>query len=154
MTNATDWPGVELDPVERLRVLAAALPDAHLVERTLAAEPAAVWDIAGNLEAAPRFETAIGAVRVLSREGVHVQLEARVGFAWHPMEARLEPGFCVMAGGRVAVGMAACPARDGGTHFAHFEGIRGLGAILRPWYRWALPRELDRIEALAQSTRA
>jgi hypothetical protein len=145
------WPEVGLDPVARLRVLAAGLPHVHLVEHILEAPFDAVWAVAGDLEAAPAFETLVGDVRILERNGSELQLESRVGPARFRLGARLEDGFCLMHGNGFDVGMAACPEPDGRTRFAHYEGIRWLGRLAHPWLRWTLPRELRAIEKLAQA---
>jgi hypothetical protein len=127
---------VELDPVARLRVLAAALPHVWLVESVLDAPFEAVWAVAGDLEGAPSFETLVGEVRVLERNGPELQIASRVG----PARFRL-----------VDVGMAARPEGRGQTRFAHYEGIRSLGRLVHPWLRWTLPRELRAIEKLARA---
>lgn len=145
------WPEVELDPVARLRVLAAALPHVCLVESVLDAPFEAVWAVAGDLEGAPSFETLVGEVRILERNGPELQIASRVGPARFRLGARLEEGFCLMHGNGLDVGMAARPEGGGRTRFAHYEGIRSLGRLAHPWLRWTLPRELRTIEKLARA---
>lgn len=143
------WPEIVLDPVARLRVMAAALPHVHLVERVLEAPFDRVWETAGALEAAPAFETLVGEVRILERDGAMLRLDSRIGPVHLGLRARLEDGFCVMHGHGFDVGMAARPEGEGRTRFAHYEGIRWLGRLAHPWLRWTLPRELRTIEELA-----
>ena len=45
-----NWPVTELDPVRRMRVLAAATPGVAYAERLIPAPFSAVWEIAGDLE--------------------------------------------------------------------------------------------------------
>src|SRR5581483_4937693 len=63
------WPSVELDPVRRLRVLAAAIPGAAVAEAVLEAPFGPVWEAATDFEnAVPRIELFIGRAEIVSRE--------------------------------------------------------------------------------------
>jgi len=45
-----DWPVAELDPVRRMRVLAAASPGVAYAEKLIPAPFSAVWEAASHLE--------------------------------------------------------------------------------------------------------
>ena len=148
------YPAIELDPIRRLHVLAAALPGAGVVERVLDAPFDAVWDAATDFESAvPRIELFIGRAVVVSREGERV--EARVTPPLMPrampLHVVLRPGWCWMVSPMMVAGMAAVPAEER-TRFAHLEALtmsggRLLGPLLVAKMR--LARELERIERIA-----
>jgi hypothetical protein len=141
-----------LDPVARMRVLAAAHPGCAVVERVLAASFDAVWSIAGDLEGGiVRFEHAVERVRIIARKGDRIEL---ISTGKRGSERRfqviLRPGWCWMQSGPLLVAMAARPEADG-TRLAHLEGIRfGAGRVLRPVLRRKIAGELLRIDALAR----
>ena len=61
-----DWPLAELDPVQRMRVLAAGLPHVALAETVIAAPFDAVWAVAGDLvNGVPRFEHDVRSIEIL-----------------------------------------------------------------------------------------
>ena len=145
----------DLDPIRRLRVLAAALPGVTLVECRIDAPFEAVWSIAGDLaESVPRFEKPITRVEITERHDdrlkITVHLRRGPATTWNVL---LRPGLCWMQSTRrgMLVGMAAVPRPDGGTDFAHAEGTRGsFGRLLAPVLRRKLRREIKAIERLAQ----
>ena len=132
------WPEARIDPVAKLRALAAGLPHVVLAECVLDAPFERVWGIVGDLEhGVPRFETNVASARITAREGDRLVLEAR-----HPLglrarfEVLLQPGYCVMRTRLGDVGMAAV-AEPGGlrTRLAHYEGSRLLGRLAWPLLR-------------------
>lgn len=146
-----------LNPVRRLRVLAAAHPGCAYVERVLEAPFESVWAVAGDLASGvPQFESTVSRVELQRGESgrLLVTTHAPIGPA-RTFEAILEPGWCWMQSGLLLVGMAATPVGPATTRFAHLEGTRsGLTRPLRPLLRRKMWRELDRIEALARTPRA
>lgn len=146
------WPSVELDPVTRLRILATARPHLRYAEQRIAAPFDRVWSIAGNLEeGVPRYETGILRMRILERDGERLRCEASGRFG-PPMilDTELRPGFALMWSGRLEIGLAATPTRDGSeTLLAHFEGVRGTGPLLAPFFGWKIRRELLTLSRLA-----
>jgi len=70
MSLSTDWPTSELDPVRRMRILAAALPRAAFRERVLDAAFADVWGIAGDLvRGTPQWKKDVTGLAIVGQEG-------------------------------------------------------------------------------------
>jgi hypothetical protein len=136
-----------IDPVRRLAVIAAGVPDATLVEAVLDAPYAAVWNLASDLEqGVPQFEPSVVAVRIVEREGERMRVLVRTADGPEiPMTAVLRAGYCLMQSERVSIGMAARAEADK-TRFAHFEALRG-----RSMPREKLINELQTLEKLARS---
>ena len=149
------WPAVELDPVARLRALAASLPHLALEERVIEAPFARVWSYIEDLErGVPRFEGNVRRLRVLRREGERLWLESEGALGLRlRMQAVLRPGWCVMAtaSGSAQIGMAARSEGPGQTRFAHFEGSRQLGRLGRPLFRGFVRRDLANLARLSET---
>ena len=148
------WPEAELDPVARLRALAAALPHVSLAERVIAAPFAHVWSYLEDMErGVPRFEGNVRRLEIVRREGERLWLrsEGPLGVTL-AMQAVLRPGWCVMgtASGSVQIGMAARGEGPGATRFAHFEGSRWLGRLGRPLFARNVRRDLANLARLAE----
>jgi hypothetical protein len=153
VSAAPVWPSALVDPVARLRALAAALPWVSYEEAVIAAPFARVWSYIDDLErGVPQFERNVRRLEIIARDG-----DALVLRSWSPgglsmrLDAVLRPGWCVMRGALGEIGMAAAPAGPGATRFAHFEGSRRLGRIARPIFRRFVRRDLARLAALATS---
>jgi hypothetical protein len=149
------WPAVELDPVARLRALAAALPHVAFEERVIEAPFARVWSFIEDMErGVPQFEGNVREIQVLRREGERLWLRSRspLGLTLR-MQAVLRPGWCVMGtgSGSVQIGMAARAEAPGRTRFAHFEGSRWLGRLARPLFRAFVRRDLASLARLAEA---
>ncbi len=148
------WPSVELDPVRRLRVLAAAIPGAAVAEAVLEAPFGPVWEAATDFEnAVPRIELFIGRAEIVSREGerVSVRIKPPLGKP-QPLEVVLRPGWCWMVSPVAVAGMAAVPEGER-TRFAHLEALTlpgGRFAAPLLSAKMALARELQRIERIAR----
>ena len=150
-----------IDPVDRLTILAAALPGAAVRERRIAAPFDAVWQVIADLEhAIPRYEPGVAHVRIIERRGEFLRLlvqdtAGREG----AMDARLRPGWCLMQSAAVVVAFAA--RRLGSqTLLAHLEYQRLQTPMSRrsqPHDRSAafakIDRELRTIETLAIQNR-
>ncbi|MFJ7205871.1 SRPBCC family protein [Streptomyces sp. NPDC098789] len=123
----TGWPTTELDPVQRLRVMAAGLGAVMYVEEYVAAPPDVVWDVAGDLEG--ELPHLVPTLREFRMAGGPGQVQ---GWAHGPLGYRarfdvlLQPGYCLMQSRRVIGGMAAV-AEGEGTRFAVLGGVRGGG---------------------------
>jgi hypothetical protein len=141
-----------IDPIRRIRILAATYPGCTVVEKVVDAPFDAVWSIAGDLEhGTPRFESAVAKVRLLPRETdrLHLISVSPRGTERH-FEAILRPGWCWMQSGRLLIAMAA-RSEGGRTRLAHLEGLRfNPTRLLRPILRRKITHELERIEALAR----
>lgn len=141
----------EIDPVDRLAILAAALPGAAVRQRRVAAPFDAVWRVIADLEhATPRYEPGVAWVRVLERRGEFLRLLVReTAGGEEEMDARLRPGWCLMQSATIVIAFAARPL-DSETLLAHLEHRRvpapspDRHAALRK-----IDQELDIIERLA-----
>jgi hypothetical protein len=147
----------DIDPVDRLAILAAALPGAAVRQRRIAAPFDAVWRVIADLEhAIPRYEPGVTHVRVIEQRGQLLRLlvedtDGRV----ETMDARLRPGWCLMQSATTVVAFAA--RRLGNeTLLAHLEHRRVQTPVPRrsqPHDRRAalakIDRELHTIEKLA-----
>lgn len=123
-----------IDPVARLRIMAAAVPGARVVERVLPAPPEAVWAVMSDLEGEfGRFQPDMRSVRVLRVTGDRVEALARskYGLRAH-FRGVLRPGWCWLQSRFLIIGMAAAPEPDGGTRVALTGGVRvpGRAAIV------------------------
>jgi hypothetical protein len=147
----------DIDPIDRLAILAAALPGAVVRQRRIAAPFDAVWRVIADLEhATPSYEPGVAHVRVIERHGQHLRLLVQdTDGREEMMDARLRPGWCLMQSATVVVAFAA--RRLGSqTLLAHLEHQRVQTpppSQSRPHYRRAaeakIDQELQTIERLA-----
>jgi hypothetical protein len=152
VSAAPVWPVAELDPVARLRALAASLPWVSLEETVIEAPFARVWSYIEDMErGVPQFERNVRRIEILAREGERLTVRS-FGPAGLPLrlDVVLRPGWCVMRGALGEIGMAAAPRGPATTRFAHFEGSRRLGRLARPLFRRWVRRDLARLAALAE----
>ena len=171
------WPGAlehapvaTLGRIDRLRVLAAALPGVDVQERVIDAPFDRVWGWVSDLErSVPQFDADVAKLRVLERRGpagderLRIRAAGPAKLLWLPwtFDVDLRPGWCWMVSTPQSylVGMAAEPVGEQ-TRFAHLEGIafkgpRAVQAALGPLYavsRWRhtrhLPHDLANIARL------
>ncbi|MFJ7271211.1 hypothetical protein ACIQV3_31980 [Streptomyces sp. NPDC099050] len=123
-----------VDPVARLRIMAAAIPGARVVETTLPTPLAEVWAVMSDLEGEfARFQPDMRRVRVLHLTGDRVEALARskYGLRAH-FHGVLRPGWCWLQSRFLIIGMAATPAPDDTTRVALTGGVRvpGRAAIV------------------------
>lgn len=147
----------DIDPIDRLAVLAAALPGAAVRQRRIAAPFDAVWQVITDLEhAIPRYEPGVAHVRVIEQRGEFLRLLVQdTAGREDAMDARLRPGWCLMQSATVVVAFAA--RRLGSeTLLAHLEHRRVqtlLPSRSQPHDRRAalakIDQELHAIERLA-----
>jgi hypothetical protein len=115
----------DIDPVDRLTILAAALPGAAVAQRRIAASFEAVWRVIADMEhATPRYEPGVARVRVIERHGELLRLLVQdTAGREETMDARLRPGWCLMQSATVVIAFAA--RRLGSqTLLAHLEHQR------------------------------
>jgi hypothetical protein len=115
----------DIDPIDRLAILAAALPGAAVAQRRIAAPFDAVWRVIADLEhATPRYEPGVAHVRVIEQRGELLRLLVQdTTGREHAMDARLRPGWCLMQSATVVIAFAA--RRLGSqTLLAHLEHER------------------------------
>ncbi|MEU6786193.1 hypothetical protein ABZ912_43970 [Nonomuraea angiospora] len=116
----------DIDPIDRLAILAAGLPGAVVGQRRIAAPFDAVWQVIADLEhATPRYEPGVAQVRVIEQRGEYLRLLVRdTAGREDAMDARLRPGWCLMQSATVVIAFAA--RRLGSeTLLAHLEHRRG-----------------------------
>jgi hypothetical protein len=115
----------DIDPIDRLAILAAALPGAAVGQRRIAAPFDAVWQVIADLEhATPRYEPGVAHVRVIEQHGEFLRLLVQdTAGREDAMDARLRPGWCLMQSATVVIAFAA--RRLGSqTLLAHLEHRR------------------------------
>jgi hypothetical protein len=170
LAATSGWPTAELNPIARLRVLAAGLPGVWVEERVIDAAFDRVWEFAADLEvSAPAFDTDVAELRVVERDDDRLTARVRgarrfLGLSWW-VEAELRSGWCWMVTRPqfYVVGMAAEPAGTA-TRFAHLEGVNVTGsaalvALARPLHtasRWRhrrhVPHDVDELERIVTTT--
>lgn len=144
------WPVAELDAIQRLRILAAAVPGAAVTERLVDAGIERVWAILADFpDGFTQVQPDMRAVRVTQRAGEEVTLHA---VSRHGMRARLHgterTGWCWLQSRYLIIAMAAVQEPDARTRVALTGGIRlpGRAAILPLGVRREARRSLDRLE--------
>ena len=121
----------DIDPIDRLAILAAALPGAAVRQRRIAAPFDAVWQVIADLEhATPRYEPGVTHVRITERRGELLRLLVQdTGGREETMDAKLRPGWCLMQSATVVIAFAA--RRLGSqTLLAHLEHRRVQTPVL------------------------
>jgi len=115
----------DIDPIDRLTILAAALPGAVVRQRRVAAPFEAVWQVIADLEhATPTYEPGVAHVRLIERHGELLRLLVQdTSGREEMMDARLRPGWCLMQSATVVVAFAARPLGSQ-TLLAHLEHRR------------------------------
>jgi len=150
----------DIDPVDRLAILAAALPGAAVAQRRIAAPFDAVWRVIADPGATPRYEPGVAHVRVIEQRGELLRLLVQdTAGREDVMDARLRPGWCLMQSATVVIAFAA--RRLGSqTLLAHLEHQRSQTPAPRrsqPHDRSAalakIDQELRAIETLAIQNR-
>ncbi len=152
-----DWPVAELDPVRRMRVIAAATPGAAYAEKLIPAPFTAVWELVSDLEhELPRMITDLRSFEITSAPGERMTARAsgRLGQRAR-FDIVLRPGWCVMQSRFLVGGMAAVP-EAGGTRFAflgglRLPGMRLLAPVLRPAVQPLALRPIRRLEHRLQA---
>ncbi|GAA4053876.1 hypothetical protein [Actinomadura miaoliensis] len=146
----------DIDPIDRLSILAGALPGAAVGQRRIAAPFDAVWQVIADLEhALPRYEPGVTRVRVTERHGEFLRVLVQdVAGREDVMDARLRPGWCLMQSSAIVVAFAARRLSDRKTLLAHLEHRRAQtlepGESESPHDALAkIARELRAIEKLA-----
>ncbi|MFI5797400.1 hypothetical protein [Streptomyces sp. NPDC051677] len=120
-----DWPVTELDPVRRLRVLAAGLNAAMYADAHLDLPFADVWAVVSDLEGElPHLLPTLRAFRTSPTTPTRSSAWAYGPFGHSArFDVLLQPGWCLMQSGCVVGGMAAVP-EGAGTRFAVLGGLR------------------------------
>jgi hypothetical protein len=127
-----NWPVADLDPLRRLRVLAASVRfPVFLEEIVLPATVDQVWSVAADLEhELPRYLPSVRSIRITKSEGERLDLLAMGTLGQRArFDVVLRPGWCVMRSRFVLGAMAAMPDPEG-TRFGALGGFRIPGARL------------------------
>lgn len=135
------WPTADLDPLARLRVMAAGLPGTVVHERVLDVAFDQVWDFVEDLpRSVPTFERLVDRLTVEERDGSKLKVSTRCGWrgVYLPVnfDVELERGWCLMVQRPrfYVVGMAAVPVGEQ-TRWGQLEGlasgVRGMAPLLR-----------------------
>jgi hypothetical protein len=147
-----DWPVADLDPVRRMRVLAAATPGVAYAEKHIPAPFDAVWKAASDLrQQLPRMVTDLRSFEITSAHGERMTAHARGRLGQRAsFDVVLRSGWCVMQSRFLIGGMAAAPEGDG-TRFAflgglRFPGMRLVDPLLRPAAEKLALRPISRLE--------
>ena len=147
----------DLDPVRRMRVLAAATPGAAYAEKLIPAPFSAVWEAASDLEhELPRMISDLWSFEITSARGERLTARARGRLGQRArFDVVLRPGWCVMQSRFLIGGMAAVPDGDG-TRFAflgalRLPGIRLLYPMFRPVAQSLALRPIRRLEHQLQA---
>jgi uncharacterized protein YndB with AHSA1/START domain len=143
-----------LDPVLRVRVLAAALTGSVVAERILEATFEQVWRVVTDLETmGPRYETNVTAIQFIQRSPTRDRIVATLrGGHDEEMDVRIVPGWCLMQSLSFVV---AFGARSAGPHtlLAHLEHSRTAASVPTGEHmnraQETLALELNTIESLA-----
>ena len=151
----TGWPVVELDTVQRLRVIAAGLRHVVLGEAVIDAPIQRVWGVMGDLEqGTPHYELGVHSARIVSRDGEQIELDVRTVLGTRlRYDVELRFGWCLMQSRASQIGMAATSIEGGTrTRVAHFEGSSLLGRLGRPYFRWNIRGDFRRIARLVAAS--
>lgn len=150
-----------IDPIDRLAILAGALPGAVVRQRQITAPFDAVWRVIADMEqATPRYEPSVAHVSVIERHGEILRLlvEDTAGHE-ETMDAKLRPGWCLMQSATIVVAFAARPLGSQ-TLLAHLEHRRvqtplpsHSGSYNRRAAEAKIDQELQTIERLATQGR-
>lgn len=151
------WPVTELDPVQRLRVMADALPGALAGDVVVQRPLEEVWAMASDLETElPRLVTDFRRVLVTPGGDGRLVADARGRLGQRArFDVVLEPGWCWCQSRFLLCGMAAT-AHPEGTRFGFLGGVRvpGAAALERTLARpatWMLGSTLRRFAERAEA---
>lgn len=145
------WPTADLDPVAKMRILAAGLPHAAIDEIVLDVEFNPFWSFIEDVEAnTSKFEGGVNEVRILSRSGDSMKLVARTSLGiWLNFDCVSRPGWMIMRSRLAQIGMAARSEGRQQTRFVHFEGSTlPLGWLARPYFAWNIQQDFRRLRNL------
>ena len=144
------WPEVVLDPVSKMRAVAAGLPYCAVRETVLDAPFDRAWNFIVDFEnSTAKIEGVVTRVEILERRGETLRLRSRMlpGY-WMEANVILRPGWCLMNSRMGQIGMAARPEGSDQTRFIHFEGSQVFGRVLRPYFHWSIGGDFRRLKTL------
>ena len=146
-----NWPIADLDPVRRLRVLAAAIPGAVLTETDVPSGFEIAWARGADLETSmPRMIRDFAAVQITHPSSTTLRMDARGRLGQRArFDVELRTGWCWMQSRLWVGGIAATPVATG-TRIGFLGGLRLPGAaaverLLRPATRRMARQALSRL---------
>jgi hypothetical protein len=144
------WPEADLDPIAKMRALAAGLPNAAIDETLFDVPFERFWPFIADLENnTALYEGAVSRLRILDRQDESIRLEARSPFGiWIPFDCILRSGWCIMQSKSGQIGMAAHPKNATQTRFIHFEASSSFGRLTRPIFAWNIRGDFRRLRNL------
>ena len=163
------WPELELDPIRRMRAIAAGLPHVAAREALFDVPVDRFWSFLTDFETnTAKIEGAVGEVRVLERQRDPVSaddpleagraeaqterivLDVRTPLlgSWTKFDVVVRPGWCLMQSRLGQIGMAASAAGSDKTRYFHFEGSTLLGRIGRPFFGWNIRQDFRKLRLL------
>lgn len=147
------WPTAELDPIARMRALAAGMPHVATNETVFEAEFDRVWELVSDFEQyTAQYEAAVGEARIVERDGdrlvLHVKGPLPALSPWQRFDVVLRPGWCLMTSRLGEIGMAARPEGEGRTRYFHFEGSALLGRLVKPIFAWNIRQDFRKMNGL------
>lgn len=148
--NAFAWPSAEFDPVERMRILAAALPHAAAHEIVFETDFDRLWSFVADLEAnTKRYEALVSKLVIRSRSGEKLEVDSQLlpGLTQR-LDVVLRPGWCLMQSRWGEIGMAARPESPTQTRFIHFERAKVASRLLRPLFDLNIRHDFRKLSAL------
>ncbi|MEU3775324.1 hypothetical protein AB0F11_19310 [Streptomyces sp. NPDC032472] len=144
------------DPVARLRIMAAGVRGARVVEQVVPAPVEAVWAVMSDLEGEfGRFQPDMRSLRVLRVAGDRVEALARSKYGFRArLRGVVRPGWCWLQSRFLIIGMAASPTPDGGTRVALTGGVRvpGRAAVVPVGTARELASAMERLRERVAAT--
>jgi hypothetical protein len=121
-----DWPTAELDPVRRLRVLAAGVRGAHVTEQLIPAPLPVVWAALTDFEGDfTRVVTDMHRVTIENRDLRSVTLLAQSRFGFRArLSGPVHDGWCLLQSRFLLVAIAAVAEDPANTRVAFTGGVR------------------------------
>ncbi len=150
------WPTTDIDPIRRLRALAAGISGAVVAEGFVPEAYEEVWGRLSDLERElPRLVPDLRWLRITHREGDRLEVVARGHSGLRArFDAVLRPGWCFMQSRFLIIGMAAAPA-PGGTAYAtmaavRVPGSRAISALAAPLFHRSVLKATARLRRRLQ----
>ncbi|MFI6898401.1 SRPBCC family protein [Streptomyces sp. NPDC050256] len=145
------WPVAALDPIRRLKVIAAGSRHPTYAERAFDVPVEQLWSVVSDLETElPLLIPGLRAFTLTEPTADHLSGQAVGVFGYRErFTVVLRPGWCLMQSTLLTSGMAATAAGDG-SRFAFFSAVRPPGVDMvdrmrAPWSARRSERMLDRL---------
>lgn len=148
-----NWPVADLDPIRRLRVMAASIPGTVLTEIEVPAPFETAWEITADLETSmPRLVRDFRRVRVTRSGDASLRMDVRGYLGQRArFDVDLRPGWCWMQS-RLWVGGMAAQSVENGTVIGFLGGLRvpGAGLLVRTFQAPVQRMSREALQRLAE----